>query len=1514
MPFEKGGRADKAGNKYEINWVIYQFLKIIEEEIYSVTLEVLGEDEKATDLLIVTNEGVKEHQQCKARNASKDIWDFYDLKSKDILKNWKMHLDRDSTRKVALISPISCQNLVDLNERANNTSGIAEEFYNYQIKNSSKEFNRFYNNYCNEMGLNITDYGDILKSIDYLRRSFYKQVSEFEMKEWVIQTINFFFATNSNIVYAALTSLIVNGDILGKEITATYLNSFFEKEEICYRSINLESRIYPRISEINAEYDELFFPLQGGYIKRKETQKCIEFIENENSVIIHGKAGYGKSGCTQEIIEFCKEKHIPYVAIKLDKRIPINNCEEWGKRLGLPDSIPYCLNLISKNEKAIIILDQLDALRWTQSNSSEAITICMELLRQVKFLNAARNKKIMVIFVCRTFDLENDNNIESLFKNKESNKNDEWKRVAIGNFDNEIVKSVVGEKYVDLSHRLKELLKVPSNLYIWQQLENNEKNDSCTTTNHLVKSWYDQLKRNCKKFGISEKSVIETNEKIVAIMEKMGRLFVPKSIVEAEENCLDYLKSAGLISIIENKVSYAHQSFLDCFISDRMLKQFYDGIEIELIIGDRSIQSPGKRYQIQMLMQSILEYSNEDFLEFGLELQKSSNVRYYIKYLFYEIMAQITEPDDVIRNYIIKNCNNDTLLNIVVYGRKQYITILREEGVLDAWYKTPELKNRVYRLLQSIKTNFDVDDIMFLSKYAFASDEDDKLIINCCSHNINEDLDEMFELRMKLYQKHPEFAAEAYIDLKSMLKQCEMRTIKLISFWLSYKIKNKGQNLYRYEEDLLTSENDIFVYHADDVLDELIKFLPEEIDNIYLNDWSRRYKYTNNLESVVIELIKKANISVIASNPSQFWSRYEKWMGKGYPIFNEIILHGFLSLPEKFSSEIISYLSDDMDNRIFDLLSGSDNKLGLVKKVIEKHAITCSDTSFEKFEKNVVLYKSPKALEHYKYRIEFNKRKENQPVYWSFWGDLQYELLQCVPSERISLKGRELLSVLQRKFQNEQSLYQCNNGHDGWVKSPVSGKKIGVNNWAQIIVNGKIKERAKHVWKEVKGGFIESSLEMFAQDFQSIVSVEPEKMIKVALNNKSNIQEQFVDSLFSGISSSEKLNQINQDLLEELMIEFLPNMESWRASNVCHIIERKKETIWNENILEILKNIAKEHVNPLLDKPNVTNHEDKEMKTCDMIQSNALNCVRGAAARAIGALLWDDQNKFQFFKDTMDTLSNEKNLAVKYASLWALWPAFNIDRDWASKKIIKIYEYDIKMTSFHGTKNMFFLLYPQHRNKVINIIKKCYEAEEKEVVQVGGYSVMEMYFKYGEFADIIENVSHMTELQAESVLQMAVTYFDLDDYNVQAKKIIMKFRNEKVDVEMPLSRLFFDSFINLDRDKEFLIELMQSELSKRIVHAFTHYLEENALSIIEYSEVIIALCKKILSQDSNELQMMWGIEDDMSKLIIGLYDETVNSSNRLYKDISIECMDLWDIMFEKQIGSVRKISKQLMER
>ena len=105
---------------------------------------------------------------------------------------------------------------------------------------------------------------------------------------------------------------------------------------------------------------------------------------------------------------------------------------------------------------------------------------------------------------------------------------------------------------------------------------------------------------------------------------------------------------------------------------------------------------------------------------------------------------------------------------------------------------------------------------------------------------------------------------------------------------------------------------------------------------------------------------------------------------------------------------------------------------------------------------------------------------------------------------------------------------------------------------------------------------------------------------------------------------------------------------------------------------------------------------------------------------------------------------------------------------------------------------------------------------------------------------------------------------------------------------------------------------MGSKASKRIVWSFIHYLEENALSIVDYADIIIKLCENILRME--ELRGQWGIEDEISKLIISLYDETANSEKKADKQIAEKCLDLWDIMFERQLGTVREISRKLMER
>ena len=1518
MPLEIGGRADKQGNKYEINCIIYEMLKVLDETNYSVIIEALGTDEIGTDILVTTFDGLKEHQQCKARNTSKEYWNISDLKAKDILSTWKIQLNRDNSRRVSLVSPMACTFLYDLHNRACNTSGKAEDFYSMQIMKSSKGFQKFYKSFCAEMDLDCDKEVEVLKSIDYLKRIFYKQMSEYELEERVNQNIKVLFSSEQKVVYNALLSFVVVEDILGKQITQSVLCDYFVKQGIVLRLKDGDKRIAPKINEINREYRESFRALQGGLIHREEFDDCIKAIENEKSTIISGSAGYGKSGCTEAILNYCDERKLPYIAVKLDRRIPHKNCEIWGQELGLPGSIVYSMHCISRNENAVIILDQLDALRWTQANSSEALAVCMELIRQVEYLNCERKKKIIIIFVCRTYDLENDNNINSLFKKKETAE-DDWGIVKVADFSEDVITKIVGKHYEQLSSRLNKLLRIPSNLYIWQHLDIEEVYADCLTTSHLIDKWYEQICRKSVTAGLQQKFVCETKENIVDALDRTGRLYVPKQILHVEEASLDYLVSSEIITIQNNSVGFAHQSILDYFISQRMMEKYFNGQDIENIIGEKCKQTPGKRYQVQMFLQNLLEYDSSDFLLIGEKMLSSDGIRYYVKYVFYETLGQIQEPDDNIIQFILDNCENEIygkyLLDNVIFSRKQYITILRNQGVLERWYSEPKKKVLVFNLLQSITPDLDDDDISFIKKHAFYDKNEDEQFMRCFLHDITQEREEMFELRMLFYEHYPEYAKEVYIDVKSMMKKFGTRTIRLISFWLQNKIKSQGRYVYRYEEELVDSDDSFFIDNVEIVFNEFLPYIPKESGlEVKYSDWSGRYMHKRNIERACVGLVKKATIALCCISPERFFEYYEPYMGRGYHVFNEIILSGLAALSPLYSNRIMRYLSNDVDKNVFDYTSGAEDELGLVKEVLKIHGNNCDKEELLLIEDAVCRYISPNASEWYKSRIEQNKQKVYPPVYWSFWGDLQYELLQCLPEERIGIKTKELLHVLDRRFHTVSSRYCNKNVHSGWVKSPVSDKNISEGQWLQIITNRKLKNHGQHGWIEEKGGFIESSYEAYASDFQSVVKQHPQEMINLVLKNKERVLPVFVDSLFLGVEISEKLAEVDFSVLEKLLCEFSCDMNSHRASYFCGIVEKVNDAHWSLEVMEQLINIALNHCNPELDKPNVTNLEDKEMKSCDMLHSNALNCVRGNAARTIGHLLLKDRDLFLRFKDIIDGLTRDENPAVRFASLYALWPSYNIDRAWAGEKIICLYESDIRMASFHDSKNMFFLLYPKYKERVINIIEKCFESEDKQLVKMGGNAVCEFYIRHAEFERIMLSAEAKSEEQVKAILDMAVIYLEIDDYRETAKQIILTYKNIDTDVEFPLSRMFYDKYVDAKRDREFLREFMKAQVSRRTIYAFVNYLEENANSIVDYADIILQLCENVLQMEVETLREQWGIEDEISKLIISLYDETANSSKMADKQIAGKCLDLWDIMFERQLGSVREVSRKLMER
>lgn len=1511
MSYQGGGRTDKAGNKYEINYAISQLLRVIGEEIYSVTIESTGDDEKGIDLWIVNQDGTREGQQCKGRNINKDNWTIGAIKKYNIFDTWKFQLDRDINNYVSIVSPISFILLEDLINLARTSSGDAKDFYENQVLKANDEMNNFYLKYCQEMKLDIKKDVDLIKSLDYLNRTSYHQVPDASLKNFILKDIKYLFSDNQEKVYNALLDYIINKEVWGKAIDFVTIKRYLDKKKIKLSNLAYDETILPRIQELNEEFNSFFRPINDEMISREEYKICEDIINKGESVIISGKAGYGKSGIVQLIAENCKNNEIPYIAIKLDKRIPENNTDEWGKKLGLPASISYCLDSISKERKAVIILDQLDALRWTQANSIDSIFVCKQLIEEVERINSKRKNKISIILVCRSYDLKYDSNIKSLLNDEKK----KWNKIEVEKFSEEIVRNIVGEQYENNSKKLNELLQIPSNLYIWCHLDKNKIYDNCFTTNKLIEEWWNQLLDKSNDVRIDSVLIKNCKNEIVKKMFSMSRINVMRKILNVDENALKYLSSNGFLFIENQNVSFTHQRIYDYFIEIEMINMYQENKSIEEIIGDIEQQTPSRRYQIQMFLEDLHDINTKDFIKIGKELLQSDNIRFYIKYVFLEVLGQIEEIDSEIENFILEFYNNEIyskhILNSVIQYNIQYVKILLRNGILDKWIVDDTKIELCISLLRSIQNKYDIEIAKFIERHLFNNEEIDKKIYRCFSLDVGAEIDEIFELRLKIYEKYPELS-EDYIDFKSLFKNNEMRAIRLIKFWIEYNISNKNKRLYRYEEELVDEESDIIIKNDEEIINMLLPYIPVEIDK-YWGKWTGRNKFSIGIERTAVSIIKKANNNLIKNYPEKFWNIYEKYMGKGYPLFNEFILEGFENLPEKYSDRIIEYLCNDFEKNIFDISSGNNDELLTTKKVLKKHSKTCSNEIFKKLENKIYYFMQNDSVNLYKRVREYKLNYICKKMPWDWWGNLQVELIPCLCEDRTSKKTKDLMMVLNRRFDKGSNYFHYSNGHSGSVWSPVAGKKLSNKQWLNILSNSKIKEREGHNWKEVKGGFIESNLREFSVSFSDVTSKEPNRMIDLVLDNKKIIIEDYIDSLYMGIHMSEKINEIPNEKIEKLLKEFPCNNVSYRANSLCWIIEKKKNTDWSEETLNIIKNIATNHCDPKLGKPNVTNEKDTEIRSIEMLKSNSLNCTRGAAARTISHLLYNKNELLGDFKETIIKMTNDENPVVRFASLSCLYIAYYIDKEWATPIIINLFEQDERFLGFWGSRRLLFGMYKNNREKVLEVIRNIFYSEDKELKEIGSLAVAEMYIINNEFVDIVNDVKHMDKIQQEQVIRMLEEYFNTLEYNEKCKNLILKLNSNDCDLESFISRIFYENEIDLERDKEFLIEIIKSNSGRRSIHALVKYLEENAISIIDFSEIILEVLKSFMEYENNQ-ENIYFYGDELSKLVVELYDETKGKEEKEMKDISRECLNIWDKMFEKQIGTIRLLSKEILDR
>lgn len=1492
MPYESGGRADKLGNKYEFNWIVLKFIDIIAEKIDAIKVEAIGEEEEGVDVWVRYSNGITEAQQCKGRNASKDYWTLSDLNSRGILKCWKLHLSRDLTTKVSLVSPLPFTNFSDLIYRAK-TNDNAQSFIDYQV-NTSSELKNLFDNYVNNLGFSKEK--DIPKIINFLSRTVIRQDPSPENEEFIKDMISQYFIGDAASIKSKFINLILQGEIYGRWLSFQDLEKFIKNEKIELRNLARDDRIIPRINILNDEYKNSFKTLDSGLKIRKQFDECKKYIQEGKSIIIHGKAGNGKSGLTENIIDWCNKSNILHLALKLDCYIPEGTAQGWGEKLGFPASISYCLNAFSKEDNTVLILDQLDALRWTAKNSKSSLATCLELIREIQNLNSERENKISIIFVCRTYDLENDNGIKALFENKSKDETESWHKVEVNELLENEVEEILGSKYHSFPNKLKQLLRTPSNLYIWEQINNKEEYYQITSTYNLVDKWWRDLSEKCHDASLIEDNLSDLKEKFVKLFTDTGETVFSKRRLLDNERALRYLTSQGMLTEHSNKVSFVHQSFLDCFVAERMILDYYTNSDVNDILGNKTQQNPTRRYQFQIFLQSLLEESEKDFLNFGTRLIKSDNVRFNFKYVFFEILGSIQEPSKKILDYIAELIQEteyrNHLCQTVISSHQLYVNFLVEEGIFKKWFD--ENRILVINLLSSISPNYTTESIKFI-KLSIANSDDKNEWRGCFFNDYHNDSEEFFKVRLhywKSYLKEPDLFGDFYKNINAY-------TIKIICLFLDkFQDSDNSNRFYSESKEFDEDSHNYIDKNCIQIVKILLPYLKKYSEN-NSTKYNTTLKERDSLQRYYLHLLNETNKCLISKHPEIFWETYSNYMGNGDYLYNEVILDAMYYLPTNYFDTCIEYLLADFDKTLFEKSQGHSSKLFLAKRLISKVTQRCSLEMYDKLEEQIIHYVSPEAKQRLARRIETNKSQNDVRGYWPFWGDLQHRLLSVLPKERMSNEAIELLKVLERSNSFPDSFY---GSHCGSVVSPLQGKNISPKSWRNILIISP-KGETKCRWDSERNIFIESSPRELATDFRSAVSKNPKEYVSLFLNLSSNhkINEHYIDGLLGGIVDLEKIPDTVLSDLEFILLNFV-NENNWEnLYYFFQVIEKHANMGWSDEVFGKLNYYLKKTDLDALDKFH-------EAKTMEDYVRQSYSTLRGYAIHAFDKLITNTPTLVSYFRETILLLAKDKTHYIRMNSIFLISTILDLDKEFAKELFELVFDKDKRMLAHWYSGYVVYRLYDDYRERIQFLLKLGFESTDQLLVKKSSSLITEIYLNKG---DMESTVYSGSGLQAETICQMAIDYLKGKNYKEKAKEIILHYLSyDNIDFGKILPQLFMDNLLDVEEDKELIFNLLTSKHKGKLYYYFLEFLEKQ-VSISNYEEIIFKTVASIISKDTKlESDPYYDrlIEEHLSKLMLNLYDEHKGD------DTAEQCLDIIDQMFECEFGSSRMLINELMKK
>lgn len=1544
---EAGGYAEKLGNRYEASWVAYQLLRLLDEKITSVTVEPLGDDEVGTDVIVENRDNSLEHHQCKAGAGEAEFWNAALLFGKGILKNAFEQIERDN-RDFYVVSPLPSKQLSDLRDIAKNSPADINQYYIHQI-GTSKTRKKDFDYICLKLGLDNNNATDLERVRTFLAHfHVYAYAVDTQTNERLSDYANKLFIGNPAKLLNFLKHYADNEDKLRTRITTQQLFQDLLKAGFEAKILEADERVAPVVKNLNANFEQSIEPylITNTLIHRPELDELVLSTEQNAVTLLMAEAGMGKSALLLELKNELESMGTIIAPVRLDRCKLEASADGFGQSLGFSYSPVYSLAKYAGGKKVVLLLDQLDAIRWTAAHSDNALHVCHELVRQVISLRQS-GTDICIIFASRDFDISEDIALSTWINSIE----DYLHKIKLSNLSDTTVQDFIKpyENYDSLSESQKSTLKIPLWLSIYISIAFSEKHaPSFANKLELVKRYWDNRLLEANKITDSSQNISVISEILHQMINKSKFSVSESSLNNISPTALKSLFSVGLIIIQNKQISFRHQALFDYQVGVRLFNAAqisFDKLQEE--IGDFSQQTLTRREHLKYAMNMLLIESQKNFCNTVLSLLQSNKIRFHLKYLLFNSLKEIKQIKSPAKKFIDQVVKSPELLphflSSTCYSNSALVQYLADKGWINEWLNTAndeDLTLKIISILRSVADETPSVVLETLQPFIGKSKEWNNKVYDALCWDMENDSDEMFEVRKQLLATG---VNARFIHWKAIAVKNPMRTLDLLEMLLEHYREVLGSPKYtsRVKIDAI-SNKDTFTESDIEGIEKLANHIPQEalsrllakIDSIISDiedeqiheTWLQKDRLSN---YDAVESITHCVFSIIDSAADKLQNQSEvldeiltPYFASTSPVLNHLLARLLLRYPTSKADLVISWLLDMPHKRLNCGNTYVEPEWKLPGQLLEKFSPYCSTDLLQKLEANIYYSPFDKGVDYYKRILEYRKNG----IFYSYWGDLQYFLLPTLDPTRISDKSKQLISVLNRKFADYMDKDFCSAFHlrssGGIVTSPLPlGNILSDATWSKLILAPNDRTNRKS-WRQAgKETIHESSIEQFARSLDIAVTNQPIRFAQLSLTLPKVIAKDYIEWLYYGLANTNK-NKVHEKYKDEWKlcpVQLIENVinhfghEGYEYQVVRIFENRGADDKWSDQAINLLVKISKSATDPKPEELNIlVNGESKkvELASVNSLANNAINCCRGVAYSAIGKLYWKSEDLIERHLGSLDDVTNDPHPAVNYSSSHLLLPLFNYNRKLAHEKFLALCNKDLRMCCIDGNHYFFNDGFTDNCNFVeqyTELVLQMKDSDFDEVKKEAGRQITARWFFYGLFDEEISAVAQWALPLKSGAASVMSQFLSEARYNAYIKKLLPLYESLANDEDKQLLEKIGRSVSNknywtrMDADAFFSV-LANSRAALYSLWQIFHYLDENKISLVGISNELLQLVQNVVNSDiADKNQLTMNIRDsELIKVLQRLYEEAADDED---DDAINQCLDIWDYLLSAQIYS-----------